>query len=200
MTNAIDLSNHTIILKELALGSQRALRTLYDLYFPMVYQLAFNIVDDEDYARQIVQDTFLKLWSVRADLNEESNIRAFIFVICRNKSFNLLKTLKRERFVFREISANDYGDFVTDNSFIEKEIEEALERVICKLPTRQQQVFRMSRIDGLTHKEISTRLSISTNTVKNHLVCALKVIRREFPMNDKFSAPFSFFILHFFFQ
>jgi len=170
---------HTIV-KHLAEGNQLALRWIYDEYAPSLYQLAMHILKVEEHADEIVQDSFIQLWNNRNSLQEDSNIKAFLFVICRNYSFNRLKTIHLHRSRFIELGENELGSYYYEEEpLAEKELKEALDTIIGKLPMKQQTVFRLSRIEGLSHKEIAAKLQISTNTVKNHLVTALKLVRAE---------------------
>jgi RNA polymerase sigma-70 factor (ECF subfamily) len=79
-------------------------------------------------------------------------------------------------------------------------VNEALEQLVQKLPKKQQLVFRMSRFEGLSHQEIAQQLSISTNTVKNHLVSSLKFIKEELkgtPGDSSIIYPLLFFTFFF---
>ena len=64
------------------------------------------------------------------------------------------------------------------------ELEAFTQKAILKLPKQQQLIFKMSRVDGLSHQEIADQLQISPNTVKNHIVEALKKLRSDFKYPD----------------
>lgn len=195
------MNDDIVILQKLLQGNQIALRELYDKYAQMVYQLAFHILKDEQIAEEIVQDTFLQLWGSREKIDAASNIRTFIYVISRNKCFNRLKQLKRYHSLFEPLLIEEsYNHISEQDPLAEKEVTEALEQLVQKLPTKQQLVFRMSRFEGLSHQEIAQQLSISTNTVKNHLVSSLKFIREELkrnPEDSSFIYPLLFFTFFF---
>ncbi len=184
------------LLAQLMQGNEFALKLAYDQYADMVYQLSFNILKQEEHAEEIVQDTFIQLWEVRNDLDKESNLKAFLFVIARNKSFNRLKTLKRQKQLFEKLlNTEEYTHYISPNPLAEKEVNELAEKIISKLPPQQQLVFRLSRFEGLTHKEIAQTLSISSNTVKNHLIAALKSLRVELQKSN-FSPLYSLLLLY----
>lgn len=195
------MNENTVILQKLSKSDETALQKLYDQYAQMVYQFAFQILKDEDHATEILQDTFLQLWQSRATLDHHSNIKTFIYVICRNKCFNRLKEIKRHLRLFEPLSPHSlYEDFIHDDPLSETEVNEILEVIICKLPPRQQQIFRLSRFEGLSHNEIAQQLAISSNTVKNHLVAALKFVKSEFKNNHLLSSLHFPLLFYFFFK
>lgn len=186
----------TTLLSQLIQGKESALRVVYDQYADGIYQLAYHILKQEEHAEEIVQDTFIQLWDSRATLDVNGNLKAFLFVVARNKSFNRLKSLKRQQRLFEKLlTTEEYTHYTSPNPLAEKEVNELAEKIINKLPAQQQLVFRLSRIEGLSHKEIAQTLSISSHTVKNHLVAALKSLRTEL-QKANFSPLYSLVLLY----
>ena len=169
------------VIKHVILGNQVAFRWVYNEYVEMVYRLAIHIVKEDVYADEIVQDTFLQLWHSRERLDPQTNIKTLLFVICRNNSFNKLKVIRRQRERFMAIDDKNLDSSLSfeEEPMAEKDLREALEAIISKLPPKQQTIFRLSRIEGLSHKEIAEQLHISKNTVKNHVIAALKSVKTE---------------------
>lgn len=194
------MEKESTILKQLSNGSQQAFRRLYDLHGAPIYQLAFHILKDEKRAEEIVQDTFLQLWDNRSKLLIEKNVKAYLYVICRNASFNKLKQYKREQQLFTPFldEHRDSEIFQQDDSAVQ-ELTEVIEQILSKLPDRQQLIFRMCRLEGLSHKEIAEQLAISIQTVKNQMVTAQRFISNELQHYKKDSNGFSvlFFLLYF---
>ncbi len=192
------LGSETSILQQLIKGNQLAFKQIYDLHSESVYRLAFNVLKDVKSAEEIVQDTFLQVWNSREGIDCEGNIEAYLYVICRNKSFNKLKVMKRQQQLFTPLTdVNDHTGYVVDDSRSAKELHETLEKIIEKLPERQQLIFRLCRLEGFSHKEIADRLGISIQTVKNQMVSALRVVRSELQKLEK-DLPLSLFYLFFF--
>lgn len=174
------------ILKQLQKGNQLAFRELYSNFSTQVYQLAFNILREVIYAEEIVQDTFLEVWNGRQNIDCDANIEAYLYVICRNKSFNKLKQIKREQALFAPLQeCNNPSSDAEENNRKESELREQLEIIIQKLPDRRQLIFRRSRLEGFSHKEIALDLDISVQTVKNQMATALKFIRDELQKDNK---------------
>jgi RNA polymerase sigma-70 factor (ECF subfamily) len=72
----------------------------------------------------------------------------------------------------------------TEEDMLVSDLEQFTERIINKLPRQQQLIFRLSRVEHLTHKEIADQLQISPNTVKNHMVEALKTLKSQLQYSD----------------
>lgn len=188
------------ILKYLINGDQLAFKWVYDQYSPSLYQLVFNILKDKEHTDEVIQDSFLQLWNNRLKLLSDSNIKVYLFVLCRNNSFNRLKILNRERSRFVDLSKVDIENinFAEVDKLTEREVKETLEYLINKLPARQREVFRLSRIDGLSYYEIAEKLHISKNTVKNHLIAALKAMKEDLKKAQQNSTLYMLIYFYFF--
>lgn len=192
------LGSEISILQQLIKGNQLAFKQIYDLHSESVYRLAFNVLKDVKSAEEIVQDTFLQVWNSREGIDCEGNIEVYLYVICRNKSFNKLKVMKRQQQLFTPLTdVSDHTGYVVDDGRSAKELHETLEKIIEKLPERQQLIFRLCRLEGFSHKEIADRLGISIQTVKNQMVSALRLVRSELQKLEK-DLPLSLFYLFFF--
>lgn len=183
------------ITRELKLDRQLALKALFDCYAVDIYRVAFRILKDQYDSEDIVQEVFIKVWSVRHTLDENGNIWSFLYVITKRLALNklrdkvLLDSIDLSKEVTHLISSKtaDSFTYVSEISDLEKHI-------INRLPKQQQQVYLLSREEGLTYKEIAERLNISQNTVRNHIVQSLKFFKRTF---QKYGYHIIFFFLFF---
>lgn len=168
-------SNYTL---QLMAGDESAFAAFYKFYGAKVYRLAYKFLKDQVHSEEIVQETFIKLWLTRGQLHPESNIWPYLFVIAKRLSLNALRQHYKFTVAFEELTnqKEEYNN-VTEDHIMVHDLEEFTEKILQKLPKQQQQVFMMSRKEGLTHKEIAEKLHISPNTVKNHMVEALKFLK-----------------------
>ncbi len=113
----------------------------------------------------------------RQKLPEVVHFNAWLYSIARNQVFDALKTMARER-AFHASLPEGAGVNTTEELLRHKEYEQLLRQAVQQLPERQQQIYHLSRDAGIRHAEIAGRLNISRNTVKTHLVHALKSIRK----------------------
>lgn len=137
-----------------------------------------RITESEELTQEIVQDVFLKIWVNRSSLGELSSFEAYLLVVARNHAFNCLKKIAREKSrekewvktVLQQATYNVDDTTTTDTgNLIDKAVE--------LLPPRQKKVYTLSRRDGMKQEEIATMLNISLETVKKHMVLALRFLK-----------------------
>ena len=142
--------------------------------------LAYNLVGDLDAAKDIVQDTFFKLWNHRHSVVMGSGIANYLKQATAHASFNYL-TQKRNR--MRIISEIDWPSTSSAIEGAEKiaysEMEINARRAIENLPPKCKAIFLLSRQEGLKYKEIAEQLNISVKTVENQMGIALEKLRDE---------------------
>lgn len=168
-------------------GDQKALETLFSIYFPRLNDFARNVVKDDVISQDVVQDVFVKVWEKRFEI-ETINLEAFLFKLVRNRCIDYIKYLKVVNNRMQEIQlSSKYEelyriDFVGDEPYvlIEKELKQKIEKTIESLPDRCREVFILSRMNGLKNKEIAEKLGISIKNVERHLTRALQTFRANF--------------------
>lgn len=160
-------------------GDEKAFSILYKYYWEKVYSFArLYLVSSEDIA-EVVQEVFIKLWEARHLIDEEQPFEGFLFIITRNIIFN--HSRKKLNYSFLKVTVlqameQEYED---ENNLELSDLKKYLGVLISQLPTRQQEIFRMSREQHLTYKQIAEQLSISEKTVEYHMTLALKYLRKN---------------------
>jgi len=163
-------------------NDSKALKELFDKYFISLCGFSYTYVKSVDLSEEVVSDIFLNIWLKRSTLEIKSNLKAYLYTATRNRSINYLAKEKRN---WESLEVADSESVSIENLPDEiinfKELESMVESIIQKLPPKRQLVFRLNRIDGLSYKEISNVLSISVNTVQNHMVKAVEFISNQYP-------------------
>lgn len=170
--------NERLLLQKIATGDQEAFRVLFDAYHNRVYSFAFRLLQSEEAAEDVVQDIFLKLWLNKQELEELLSVEAYLRVITRNHTLNLLRRKDFEPELLTETSLvkNDFNR-ETEHLIEYNDTKRILKSAIDSLPPRQQVVFQLCHQDGLKYEEAGLKLGISSLTVKTHMQQALKSIR-----------------------
>ena len=151
---------------------------------PRVKNFARLLTKSEEDAEDIAQNIFLKLWT-RPDLWQgQESMTGYLYTVTRNEIFNLFKHQKVEQeYESHIIRSQLIGELCDeDTSLLEnlyyKEIVLLVELALNQLPPRRKQVFEMSRIEGLSHKEIAEKLQIPVRTVEDHIYKTLTELRK----------------------
>lgn len=134
-----------------------------------------RITKSKQLTEEIVQDIFLKIWMARETLAEIENFKAYLFIISRNHSLNVLRKIAKEQERHRTWEKNNQPepDNQLDNLPLSL-VDEAIE----KLPARQRETYLLHRHHRLTYQEIAVQLGISKETVKTHLKLAAGFITK----------------------
>lgn len=151
----------------------------FDTYKEQVYGYVLTIIKDKTVAEEITQDIFMKLWTVSDLLHTISNIDNYIFIIARNRSLNHLRKVKHDHKALEELRCHlAEAHNPVEEHLLQRDYEHLVERAVAGLSTQRKIVYQLSREEGLNLNEIAHRLQLSPNTVKNHLIAALKYIRQ----------------------
>lgn len=168
----------TIDLIALSKGNVQAFDCLFLLYYPRVRTFIYSLLDNEEEAEDLAQDTFIKLWTARTQLSQVQNINAYIYQTAKHVLYTFLD---------KKINTRTVGiDSVRDTPSLEqveeivysRELESLINRAIDNMPPQRKQIFCMSRKQGISNEEISQRLNISKRTVETHISIALATLRK----------------------
>lgn len=172
-------------IQRLIADDESAFTAVYELYSEKVYRLAFRFLKDREQSEEIVQEAFINLWLSRKKLDPDGNMWLYLYVISKRLSLNALRQVGKSSVLIekllRQISELQN---TTEEEVLAHDLEHYAEKIIEKLPRQQQIVFKLSRVEGLSHKEIAEQLHISPNTVKNHMVEALKTLKTHLKYSD----------------
>lgn len=166
-------------------GDRDSFNDLCKEVLPALMAYARAILPDE-WADDAVQDVLFSFWKNRKGLDTGRPVLGYLMRAVYNRAMNYLRKENRLR-LYREWNdariavlgmegADPERNPVMRNLF-EGDLRRNLEEAIAGLPPRCREVFRLSYIDGLPNKEISSRLGISLSTVENHIHAALKHLR-----------------------
>ncbi len=146
----------TIILEKVKVGDASAFSLLYDLYWLKVYNFARLYITSSSAISEVVQDVFVKLWESREFLDE------------LNFKMTVLKGIENSYDIEEELDAADLKNYI--------------DKLISQLPARRQQIFRMSREEHLSNREIAERCAVSEKAIERQITLALKFIKENLPL------------------
>jgi len=177
-------------------GDREAFRVIYDLRHANVYRFALALTKRFDQSEEVVQETFLRLWVHHAEIDATKSLDAFLFTVARRLVIDMLRQATSTAALRDGMwHAMQKEDDATEQAILEAELTGLFNSMVAQLPAKQQLIFKMSRELGLTHEQIAAKLGISKNTVKNHVVSALKTLKGKLAKHGFF---FLLFFLYFF--
>ncbi|EHQ25243.1 RNA polymerase sigma factor [Mucilaginibacter paludis] len=181
----LNVSPDREILVALKAGDETAFRTVFDLFFKRLYAFSYKMLKDKGQAEEIVNDTFMSVWANRDKLNVELPIGPYLYTITRRLTLNALRQIASSQKAVDELWAIiEKVSHDTEQSVLLNDLQRFTDAAIEALPAQQQLVFKLSRYEHLNYDEIAVKLNLSRNTVKNHLVAALKTLRSHFNHSD----------------
>lgn len=168
-------------IKELRGGSHKAFNAIYDMYADKLYSFALAHTKSQETAGDIVQETFLRLWTVRESLSVDGSLQSFLFTIANHRLIDLFRKqinkTEMELYIGYREEAGQEENTEAETKLLYDDFVKTLK--LCKklLTGRQLEIYELSREKGKTIEEISEALNLSEQTVKNQLTTALKKIR-----------------------
>jgi RNA polymerase sigma-70 factor (family 1) len=164
------------LLSRLADGDQGALTSIYQQYWQPLFISAYNIIKDKNACEDIVQEIFIQLWLKRESLQIRESLKSYLHAATRYQVFRHIRNMPVKQELFEQLDER-LTTSSTDQALLQKDLHQQINKVVADLPDKCQQIYRLSREEYLSHKEIAERLGISTKTVENQLTIALRRLR-----------------------
>ncbi|MES3631015.1 MAG: sigma-70 family RNA polymerase sigma factor [Longimonas sp.] len=165
--------------ERLRASDRDAFKTVFCQLSPRIFRFVRGMVASDEKARDITQETFTKLWSIRTELDDVDSLTAYVFQMARNRVYNLQRDEQTRRTHETAVPSDALGGAppAPDAELDADLLRTLLDRWIDELPARQREALTLRRIDGMTHEAIADIMEISPNTVNNHIVRALDHLR-----------------------
>lgn len=173
-----DLNNDLILINRLRNGDESALTELYNKFWQSLFISSYNVLKDKELCEDIIQDIFMNIWHNREKLEINISLKGYMYACARYQVFNQFKKNKDKIHVelFEDLDKR-FQYSTPETQLMHEELLEQINSIVEALPEKCQLVYKLSREEQLSHKEIAERLDISTKTVENHITKALHVIR-----------------------
>ncbi|PTS98789.1 RNA polymerase sigma-70 factor [Pedobacter sp. HMWF019] len=159
-------------------GDQKAFSALYDLLSPPLIRHILQKIPDETIAEDLIHDLFLSLWKNREKIHEIESLHAYLYSSCRYLIMSHIRKSTRIKYI-DDISDYDLqsDDQSLEDRFYYRYLLDTVHKEIENLPEKCRIIFKLSREQQLTNKEISKQLGISESTVENHINKAIKKLK-----------------------
>ena len=157
---------------------------LYRTYYPALCFYALKIVDNQECAKDIVEEVFTKLIMVKQEFTEVDNVRAWLYTATRNASLDYLRKDKHAKERQFEFSLNRQPDEPHyDYELIRTEILNKILQEVKQLPGNSGKIIEMSFLKGMKNEQIAMELGLSEKTVRNLKSSGLLALKSRVPSN-----------------
>lgn len=163
------------LLKLIQQGDKQAFKYLFDSFFAALCRFLRVYTGEHSIAEEIALDVFTSVWEKRKTLEIKISWKAYLFQAARNKALNYIRD--NERYVFVSDWSLHEQTF-WDHSLELQELERLIQEAICTLPDLSRKIFRKSRVEYQSNKEIAQELNISVKYVEAQITKALKQIKK----------------------
>jgi len=160
-------------------NNKNAFDAVYARYWRVLFAVAYGQLGTKEEAEDIVHNVFERIWNNRSAL-KITCLKAYLVASTRHFSINYIKsqiTYRKfqEYLIFQEIEKNYSTDDIVNHSELNRVVDEALK----KLPEKTVEVFRMSRYEHQSVRDIATHFNLSEKAVEYHITKSLKSIKEH---------------------
>lgn len=197
------MENDNKYVSALKLGDEQVFKKIMKNWYTRLFNFARGYLNNDENAREVLQDVFLQLWEYRKKLADNTSLNAYLFTLTRNHCIDVIRreklllqyrTDKKDEYILLSESFEALSVSFLDDIFT-REFQTEIDGTIGLLPEQCRKVFLMSRKDGLKNREICEILQLSPKTVESHITKALKTIREN--LQKKFPGTFNFLFILF---
>lgn len=156
---------------------------LFKQHYAALCRYAVGIIGDADQSEDVVQQSFVKMWNKRAEMDLSRSLKSYLYTSVRNSCINYLRDKKKFKSELLDIDIYASGMESGSTDALENmqagELKEKIQKALAALPEKSREVFVMSRIEQMKYREIAEKLGVTQKTVEAHMSRALKILREE---------------------
>lgn len=156
---------------------------MFEKYYESLVAYVRSHSNDLQVAEDIVQQCYCKFWEKRHQLKSLESPKSYLYKMAYNTYINHYRSNKRKDHLAQKIQ----GETILSLAFEDEEKNDAqlkeLHRAIELLPTRCRNILVMSKLQGMSYKEIAEEMDISVKTVEAQMRVAFQKIRENFNMD-----------------
>jgi RNA polymerase sigma-70 factor (ECF subfamily) len=187
----MDRQEEAVLFEKIKKDDEKAFERLFYALYSHLCLFAEHYVQNSAEAEEIVQEVFVTLWEKRRQISVNTSLKNYLFRAVKNRCLNFLQHKKVESRYAEKFRSETEKQSPDETAFIESGLLQKIEESIRAMPEKRQEIFRMSREEGLKYREIAEKLNISIKTVETHMGLAIKSLR------EKLNQFMSFILFHF---
>jgi RNA polymerase sigma-70 factor (ECF subfamily) len=162
--------------------NRAVLESMFKTFYPVLAAYCTKYVKDEETARDIIQDVFLKVWEHRHQVDFSIPLHSYLLKLAHNSCMNHLQRMKIEQKYQNDLAVQTLEmEMEYDHLFdqlVADDLQKRIDQVVNQLPAQCRDIFYKSRYEGMSHKDIAQDLNISIRTVETQIYRALKILKK----------------------
>lgn len=164
------------LFSKLTRDDKQSFSELFHRYYSALCLFAVRFLGDEEQSRELVQEVFVQLWEKRRQIRIHSSVKSYLFRSVKNQLINWANHQKVEQKYLEKIMSEKI-EMQPSQYYIEVDLHRKIENSINALPAKRREIFKLSREQGLSYREIAEQLKISVKTVETQMGLALQQLR-----------------------
>lgn len=157
-------------------GNEQALTLLYRRHWEPLFQQAYRVLKDREACKDLVQELFTELWQKAPRIVLNASLKSYLNASIRYKVFRYIRNNPVSETLFESITEKMLTPS-PESELAVRELQLLLNTLINTLPEKCALIYRMSREQHLSYKEIAQQLHVSVKTVENQINIALRKLR-----------------------
>lgn len=179
------MSDEAFLVGEFKREKPQAFELIFQKYYGAICYFAQDFLQDEDAAKDVVSEVFIKLWGMREDFDNLRSIKSFLYVSAKNACLNYLRRTRminaHKKSSVPELGREELKDVIMGRIF-ETEVLREIYSSIETLPTQCKRVLKLT-LQGLNTDDIADMMGLSVQTVRNTKVRATEILKKRMANN-----------------
>lgn len=167
------------MVKGLIRDDKKSFDDLYFYYYPKLYAFSKTFLKVEDDINDILQEVFIKIWDNRKKIKDVETFNAWIFTITKNSIVTYFREKIRQEDFESRVRKMATGELAFNDNLEYKDLKEKVDQIVEQLPEKRRMIFKLSREEGLSNRDIAKKLEISIKTVEDHMLYSLRFLRKN---------------------
>lgn len=173
-----DILEEGVLIQHVREGDNEAWEYITRKFYASLLNFIYGMVHERETAEELVQDVFVNFWVKRERLEITISLKSYLYRAARNHTLNFIKRRKFEQDYQQRLGRSmSFSKNETEDAFLFSELEKKLYAAIESLPEQRREIFRMSRFEEMTYKEIAEAMDIPVRTVHYQIGLALRDLR-----------------------
>jgi RNA polymerase sigma-70 factor, ECF subfamily len=171
------------LLRQMAGGDRVAFAKFYDRHSPLMFSVAFKVLNNQSDAEDALQEAFVQIWAKASQFDPKlGRAASWGAILARNKAIDRLRGLQRRARLAGEVTAEPAPENsieTANDAAYGHEKARIIRTALCDLPGEQRQAIELAYFSGLTQAEIAGKLNEPLGTIKARIRRGLMKLRDQ---------------------